>query len=83
MDKRRLFGRREAAQFHSLAITPHPHLEGIDAQYQEILQQAQSGGPEKLRTRENKLNRVEDEIERESEKIKKLINNLINLTHLI
>lgn len=48
-------------------------LEGIDAQYQEILQQAQSGGPEKLRTRENKLNRVEEEIEHESEKIKKLI----------
>lgn len=51
-------------------------LEGIDAQFQEILQQAQSGGPEKLRTRENQLNRVEEEIERESEKIKKLIREI-------
>ncbi|WP_339688058.1 hypothetical protein [Gimesia maris] len=54
-------------------------LEGIDAQYQEILQQAQSGGPEKLRTRENKLNRVEEEIEREGEKIKKLIREVENI----
>ncbi|WP_417379054.1 recombinase family protein [Gimesia sp.] len=53
-------------------------LEGIDAQYQEILQQAQSGGPEKLRTRENKLNRAEEEIEREGEKIKKLVREVEN-----
>jgi len=46
-------------------------LDGIDAQYQEILQQAQAGGPENLLTRENKLNRVEEEIEREGEKIQK------------
>ena len=54
-------------------------LDGIDAQYQEILQQAQAGGPENLLTRENKLNRVEEEIEREGEKIKKLIREVENI----
>ena len=48
-------------------------LEGIDAQFQEIIQQVQAGGPNDLRTREDLLNRVEEEIERESQKIKKLI----------
>jgi len=54
-------------------------LDGIDAQFQEIIQQAQAGGPENLRTRENKLNRVEEEIKRESEKIKKLIREVENI----
>lgn len=54
-------------------------LDGIDAQYQEILQQAQAGGPENLLTRENKLNRVEEEIERDGEKIKKLIREVENI----
>ena len=53
-------------------------LDGIDTQYQEILQQAQAGGPENLRTRENKLNRVGEGIEREREKIKKLIREVDN-----
>ncbi|WP_194242529.1 recombinase family protein [Gimesia benthica] len=48
-------------------------LEGIDAQYQELLQQTQAGGPSNLRTRENKLDRDEKKIEHENEKIKKLI----------
>ncbi len=54
-------------------------LDGIDNQFQEIVQLAQAGGPENLLTRENKLNRVEDEIERESEKIKKLIREVENI----
>ena len=53
-------------------------LEGIDSQYQEILLQAQSGGPEKLRIREKQLNRVEEEIEREGEKIKRLFREVEN-----
>ena len=69
-------GPKAARKLLGVTLESLSSLEGIDAQYQEILQQAQSGGPEKLRTRENKLNRVEDEIERESEKIKKLIREI-------
>ena len=48
-------------------------LEGVNTQFQEIVHQVQAGGPENLLTRENKLNRVEEDIEFESQKIKKLI----------
>lgn len=51
-------------------------LDGIDAQYQEILQQAQAGGPEKLLARENQLNREEEGIARERDKLKKLIKEM-------
>ncbi|QDT91588.1 serine integrase family protein [Gimesia algae] len=48
-------------------------LDEIDPQFREIVQQAQAGGPEKLLARENQLNREEEEIAHERDKLKKLI----------
>tara|TARA_R110002049_G_scaffold238947_1_gene412000 strand:+ start:180 stop:2144 length:1965 start_codon:yes stop_codon:yes gene_type:complete len=66
-------GPKAAQKLLEVTLESLSSLEGIDAQYQEILQQAQAGGPESLLARENKLDRVEEEIRREREKIKRLI----------
>ncbi|WP_339675445.1 recombinase family protein, partial [uncultured Gimesia sp.] len=71
-------GPKAAQKLLEVTLKTLSSLDGIDTQYQEILQQAQAGGPENLRTRENKLNRVGEGIEREREKIKKLIREVDN-----
>lgn len=51
-------------------------LDEIDLQFREIVQQAQAGGPDKLFARENQLDREEEEIARERDKLKKLIREM-------
>ncbi|QDU05392.1 hypothetical protein V6x_51280 [Gimesia chilikensis] len=66
-------GPKAAQKLLEVILESLSSLEEIDAQFQEIIRQIQSGGPENFLARENELNKVEEEIERESQHIKKLI----------
>ncbi|KAA0142367.1 hypothetical protein FYZ48_02415 [Gimesia chilikensis] len=71
-------GPKAAQKLLDVILKSLSSLEGIDVQFLEIIRQIQAGAPDNILARENELNKVEEEIERESHNIKKLIRESVD-----